>query len=64
MPIPPGEFQRMRDEEMRRALAYRQIRRERWKRRLPWLFLGVAILLTLVLFGDSLLSLLFALSTG
>ncbi len=49
---------------MRRALAYRQIRRDRWKRRLPWLFLGVAILLTLVLFGDSLLSLLFALSTG
>lgn len=64
MPIPPGEFQRMKDEEMRRALAYRKIRHERWKRRAPWLFLGVAILLTLVFFGDSLLSLLFALSTG
>ena len=64
MPIPAGEFQRMRDEEVRRALAHRQIRRERWRRRLPWLLLGVAILLTLVLFGDSLLSLLFALSTG
>ena len=64
MPIAPGEFQRMRDEELRRALAHRQIRRERWRRRLPWLLVGVATLLTLALFGPSLLSFLLALGAG
>ncbi len=64
MPIAPGEFQRMRDEEARRAFAHQQIRRERWKRRLPWLLLGAATLLTLALFGDSLLTFLLALSAG
>ncbi len=64
MPIPAGEFQRMRDEERRRALAHGQIRRERWRRRLPWLIAGAATLLALVLFGPSLLSLLLALMGG
>jgi Na+/melibiose symporter-like transporter len=54
----------MRDEELRRGLAHRQIRRERWRRRLPWLLLGVATLLTLALFGPSLLSFLLALGVG
>ncbi|MCZ6479017.1 MAG: hypothetical protein O6929_01225 [candidate division NC10 bacterium] len=54
----------MRDEELRRALAHRQVRRERWRRRLPWLLLGVATLLTLALFGPSLFSFLLALAAG
>ncbi|MEE8224465.1 MAG: hypothetical protein V3R42_01985 [candidate division NC10 bacterium] len=58
MPIPAGEYQRLRDEERRRALAHEQIRRERWRRRLPWLLVGAAILLGLALLGPSLLSLL------
>ena len=64
MPIAPGEFQRMRDEEARRALAHQHIRRERWRRRLPWLLLGAATLLTLALFGDSLLAFLLTLTAG
>jgi hypothetical protein len=64
MPIPAGEYQRLRDEERRRALAHQQIRRERWRRRLPWLLVGVATLLTLALLGPSLLSLLQALGIG
>ncbi|MFQ5801828.1 MAG: hypothetical protein ACE5JQ_02905, partial [Candidatus Methylomirabilales bacterium] len=64
MPIAPGEFQRMRDEELRRALAHRQIRRERWRRLLPWVLVGVAALLSLALFGPSLLSFLLALGAG
>ncbi len=59
MPIPAGEYQRLRDEERRRALAHEQVRRERWRRRLPWLVVGAATLLTLFLFGPSLLSLFF-----
>lgn len=64
MPIPAGEYQRLRDEERRRALAHQHIHRERWRRRLPWLLLGVATLLTLALLGPSLLSLLQALGIG
>jgi len=64
MPIPAGEHQRLRDEERRRALAHQHIRRERWRRRLPWVLLGVATLLTLALLGPSLLSLLQALGIG
>lgn len=64
MPIPSGEFQRLREEERRRALAHRQLRRERWRRRLPWLVLGVATLLTLVLLGPSLSSFLLGVVGG
>lgn len=64
MPIPAGEYQRLRDEERRRALAHQRIRQERWRRRLPWVLLGVATLLILVLVGPSLFSLLQALGIG
>jgi hypothetical protein len=64
MPIPAGEFQRLRDEEQRRALAHQRIRRERWRRRASWLLLGAATLLTLVLLGPSLLSVVQALVSG
>lgn len=64
MPIPAGEFQRLREEERLRAMAHRQLRRERWRRRLPWLILGVATLLSLVFLGGSLSSLLLSVAGG
>ena len=64
MPIPAGEYQRLRDEERRRVLAHQHIRRERWRRRLPWLLLGIVALMTLALFGPSLVSLLQAFGIG
>ncbi|MFQ5880894.1 MAG: hypothetical protein ACE5I9_00290 [Candidatus Methylomirabilales bacterium] len=64
MPIPAGEFQRLREEERRRALVHQQLRRERWRRRLPWALLGVATLLALALLGPSLVSFLLTLGGG
>lgn len=64
MPIPAGEYQRLRDEERRRALAHQHVQRERWRRRLPWVLLGIVALVTLAFLGPSLLSVLQALGIG
>ncbi|MFQ5656391.1 MAG: hypothetical protein ACE5G5_02530 [Candidatus Methylomirabilales bacterium] len=61
MPIPAGEYQRLREEERRRALVHQQLRRERWKRRLPWILVGAGTVLFLAMFGPSLVSFLLAL---
>ena len=51
MPRPPAELRRLEDEERRRALAHRRLRRDRRLRTWLWVLGGTVLLVALALFA-------------
>ncbi len=58
MPIPPGEIQRLRDEERRREAVHRRIKGEHRRRKLLWIAAIILVLTVLVLIGSQVVPLL------